>query len=101
MNKAAVYAPLFVALGLAAGIWRGEAGREERTEERPGPLASASQGTGVRESERRGDRHTAQLQQRLRGLMSKLAAETNARRRLEERIEVLASESRHLARQSS
>ena len=94
MNRTAVYGLLLVALGLAAGVslgWRGERGRVEPVERRLGGSASASgQRPGASETQYRGDRHATGLERRLQLLASKLAAEANERRRLEQRIQVLA-----------
>lgn len=96
MNRTAVYGALLVALGLAAGVWlgwRGEGGRIEPAEGRLGGSVSASaQSPGARETEGGGDRHAIGLERRLKLLAANLAAEADGRRRLEERIDVLATE---------
>jgi len=96
MNRTAVYGALLVALGLAAGVslgWRGERGRVEPVEGRPGNSASASgQSPGASETEGGGERHAVGLERRLELLASKLAAEADERRRLEQRLDLLATE---------
>lgn len=96
MNRTAVYGPLLVGLGLAAGVsvgWRGERGRVERTEGRLAPSGSASgQSFGANESKGDGDRDAARLERRLDLLAAKLAVEADERRRLEQRLELFATE---------
>src|SRR3990172_11191400 len=96
MNRTGVYGALLVAVGLAAGVslgWRGERGRVEPVEGRPGNSASVSgQSRRAGETEGGGDRHAIGLERQLELLASKLAAEADERRRLELRLDLLAAE---------
>lgn len=96
MNRKTVYGSLLIALGLAAGValgWRGERGRIEPAEGRLGRLMpAAGQPPGTSETEGNGDPDTTRLERRLELLTTKLATEANERRRLEERLDALASD---------
>lgn len=98
MSRTVVYGCVLVALGLVVGIslgWRGEADRVEPGAAAPGGRrisAFNKKSTGIVEREVRGDRYTALLQRRVDRLASKLAAEADQRRRLEERIDSLATQ---------
>jgi len=96
MNRTVVYGALLVASGLVAGVWlggRGEGGRVEPAEgRREGAMFASGQSPGARETEGGGNRDTMQLERRIELLTAKLAAEADGRRRLEERLDVLATE---------
>lgn len=96
MNRTAVYGALLVALGLAVGVsleWRGERGRVEPVEGRLGVSVSASgQSPSASETEGGGDRHAIRLERQLELLAAKLGAEADQRRRLEGRLDALATE---------
>jgi hypothetical protein len=95
MNRT-VYGALLVALGLVAGVtlgWRGEQGRVESVEgAREGSAPAAGQSLDARKAESGGDRHAIAFERRLDILAEKLAAEVDQRRRVEERLQVLATE---------
>jgi hypothetical protein len=96
MNRTPIYGSLLVGLGLAAGVslgsWR-ERGRAETTEERlEGSASPSRQNLGASEAEGGGSRHAVHLEQRIELLAAKLAEEADERRRLEERLAVLATE---------
>ena len=96
MTRTAVYGALLVALGLAVGVslgWRGARGRVESVERHLGGSVSASgRSPSAIEAGGGGDRHAAQLERRLELLAAQLAAEADGRRRIEEQIDVLATE---------
>jgi membrane-associated protease RseP (regulator of RpoE activity) len=57
-----------------------------------GSVSASGQSSGARETEGGGDRHAARLERRLELLASKLEVEADRRRRLEARLEGLATE---------
>jgi len=97
MNKAIVYGALLLALTAAAGISftggsvpdRTEPAEERRERHSASALAESH---AVRTSTAGDDWRVVQLEQQLASLASKLAAESAARRHLEERLEMLTSE---------
>ena len=95
MNRRAVYISLLLTLGLAAGVSLG------RLDQRRGAPVEASLGgsastsglrRGANETENKSVRHAMRLERQFALLASKLTAEAKERRRLEERIEGLATE---------
>ncbi len=95
MNRT-VYGALLAAVGLAAGLmlaWRGERDRVEPVEGRRGGSVPASgRSPSAIETAGGGDRQATRLERRLELLASKLGLEADGRRRLEGRLQALATE---------